>query len=489
MFVVTVLGMTVMGLTGTLSVRDVVLCLFIGCAALGFLLLLVCGHLMPGTLQRGMRRVERAVAALARRLPVHKEIKPWADKLVHSFSSASTKIVSRPRVAVGVFGVMVLAMLCDMAAFMASCVAFGIVSLPALLGAYATALVFNSCSPTPGGVGFVEGLSSAVLASYGHPAALALSAVLTYRCLLYWVPFAVGGVMMRVTGAFGSGRRSEAAAAAPASGAPEAVVRTTAASVPVAAASTAVPSEEPSAKTVYGAPLTSLRLRVLQIISTPEGIKGLVATLVVALAALCEMVVSALPRDPAVLSLFASYLNAPAHPLIDPLVVIVFAYLLLLCCSGLLIQDQGCWLFAVVLTAFLGAGGLFAGNGLWAGLVVLMALVLLVLWHTSFTRHSILRRMGRLVWIVLFGLVVAVLYSVVGMLILHSEIAGQPDLVGTLVLGLRSLVVAPDYSYLGSPRVVWFAWSAYAVARTLILSTATCIVLAVLHNRRARKQM
>jgi uncharacterized membrane protein YbhN (UPF0104 family) len=448
MFVVIVAGLVVMGVTGSLTARDIVLSLFIGIAAAGFLGLLVFGHLAPGLMQRCMRKVESLVAAVCGRLHVRAP-KPWADGLVRSFSSAATRIVSRPKIALTVFGVMVVAMACDMFAFMASGAAFGITSAPALLGGYVTALVFNSFSPTPGGVGFVEGLSAAVLAGYGYPGTLALSAVLSYRAFMYWIPFAVGGVMMRVTGAFGTGRQTG----------------------------------EDEGEGAAGAPRRSLRERVLATLSSKTSLRAVVGTLVVAAAAVVEVVASSLPRDPAIVGVLQAYVPALAGT-IDPTFVVVVAYLVLLCCAGLVIQDQGCWILSVAALAVLGGVSTLAGNGILAELAVLASLVVLVMWHSSYTRHNFLRRIGRLAWVLLYGVVLAVLYAVVCMEVARPNIACAPDVWQAALMGLQMLTTRVDPELLGDPQVIWLAGSIRAVANTLLLATAFAIALMLVTNWR-----
>lgn len=48
--------------------------------------------------------------------------------------------------------------------------------------------------PIPGGIGGVEGGMIAALVAFGEPAGLALTAVLTYRALAFWLPIAPGAV-------------------------------------------------------------------------------------------------------------------------------------------------------------------------------------------------------------------------------------------------------------------------------------------------------
>jgi uncharacterized protein (TIRG00374 family) len=455
MFFVIVIGLIVMGATGSLTARDVLLALVIGIAAACFLGLLAFGHLEPGLLQRIMRKIERFIVAACKKLHIKKTPKPWADNLVHSFSNAATRIVSRPKVALTVFGVMVVAMTCDMLAYMASGFAFGITSAPALLGGYVTALVFNSFSPTPGGVGFVEGLSAAVLTGYGYPGTLSLSAVLTYRAFMYWIPFAIGGVMMRVTGAFSSGKKG---------GEEE--------------------QEEEYAREGLGAekePRIPLRIRILATLSSKTSLRGVIGTLIVAAAAIVEIVASSMPRDPNVVSVLEAYLPAFTQTL-DPAFVISVAYLVLLCCAGLIIQDQGCWILSIVSLVLLGGVSTLAGNGIFAELAVLVALFFLVLWYASYSKHNFLRRIGRLAWVLFYGVVLAVLYAIVCMEVVRDSIACQPTFLQAALLGIQSLVLPPDPAILGDERVIWIARSIRVVANTLLAATVFAIVLMLATN-------
>lgn len=447
MFLVVVAGMTVLWASGMLEARDVALTLLMGAAALGFLSLLVFGHLAPGTLQRIMRRVERLAADVCARLRLRGPA-PWADRMVRSFSDAASRIVGRPRQALSAAAVMVVAMVLDMLAFVCAGLAFGMDWLPALMGAYATALVFNSFSPTPGGVGVVEGLSAAVLAGYGYPLALALSTVLSYRALMYWIPFAVGGVAIRLTGAF-TGGKEEAETGAPAAG---------------AAGGSAV--------------------RALAGRTSPRSLAG---AAVAAVAAVWEMVASALPRDDALLGMLASYVPSSLVPL-DPTLVIAAAYLVLLCVPGLAIQDMGCWILSVASLALLGAVSALAGNGLSAEVVVLVALAALVVLHSGFMRHNFLRRVDRLGWVLLFGAAVAALYAALGMVLMRGPLPGSPDVPHAALVGLWSLVCDPGPDVVGQAgRAAWFSRGARAVSATLLAASAfVAVLVAVSRWRRSR---
>lgn len=427
MFLVILVGFAIMGANGSLSARDVMLGSTIGLAALVFLGLLALGHLKPGLLQRFMRWIESLVVRLCRMLRLRRQPKPWADSLVHSFSHAATELSRRPRKALGVLATMVVAMAFDMLAFMASGFAFGITRVDALLGGYVTALVFNSFTVTPGGVGVVEGMASAVLSGYGYPGTLCVSAVLTYRALMYWIPFAVGGVLMRTTGAF-SGGQQQAKQAGPSRSMP-------------------------------------LRERVYDFMSSRSDRRTALCALVVVVTSVFEIVCATLPADVSRLLLLSQYI--PASGAIDPVVVVIVGYFLLLLVPGLLMHDQGCWLLAVVSTVALGVAAALSAHGLAGIVLVILALVALIVWQGCFTQHTFLRRLDRLVLVLVYAMALAALYAMVGMVALRGMLAPDPGFAGALWMGLQSLVTFPSGAGMG-PHAIWFVGTVRAVLATLM---------------------
>ena len=432
-FLIILVGFFVMGMSGTLTVRDVLFGSVIGVSAAVFLGLLLLGHLKPGLLQRGMRWIEALVVRACRLVRLKRAPRPWADSLVRSFSTAASELSRRPRKALAVFATMVVAMGFDMLAFMASGIAFGIARPDALLGGYVTALVFNSFTVTPGGVGVVETLASAVLSGYGYPGTLAVSAVLTYRALMYWIPFAIGGVMMRATGAFSLG----SAANAPAAGSESAVRRT------------------------LGAFLASRLDR-----------RTAMCALLVAVVAVFEIVCAALPPDAAMVDLLERYM--PAGGAINPVVVVVVGYFLLLLVPGLLMHDQGCWLLGIVSLLLLGVTAALSGHGLGGIVLVIVALALLVVWQGCFTERTFLRRLGRLVVVLLYAMALAVLYAVIGMVALRGSLPGSPGVLDAAWMGVQTLVTLPAGLEPGT-HALWFATSVRAVMATLMV----CLVFVI----------
>jgi undecaprenyl-diphosphatase len=88
--------------------------------------------------------------------------------------------------AVGVTGSYVLALLCSLRAFGAT---------PPLLdvgAAYLVGTAIGAASPTPGGLGAIEAALVAVLLHFGVPGGPAVTGVLAFRLVTYWLPILTG---------------------------------------------------------------------------------------------------------------------------------------------------------------------------------------------------------------------------------------------------------------------------------------------------------
>jgi uncharacterized protein (TIRG00374 family) len=62
---------------------------------------------------------------------------------------------------------------------------------------YLTGSAIGSLVPTPGGLGAVEAALTAGLTAAGLPGAVALSSVLLYRLLTFWLPVPIGWVALK----------------------------------------------------------------------------------------------------------------------------------------------------------------------------------------------------------------------------------------------------------------------------------------------------
>jgi uncharacterized membrane protein YbhN (UPF0104 family) len=106
-------------------------------------------------------------------------------------------IVQRPaKLAVGIGGALLLTaayILCLDASVLAL---GGSVALASVAVVYLTGSAIGSAVPTPGGVGAVEAALSAGLTAAGMPGAKAISAVLLFRLVTFWLPVPIGWVAM-----------------------------------------------------------------------------------------------------------------------------------------------------------------------------------------------------------------------------------------------------------------------------------------------------
>lgn len=71
--------------------------------------------------------------------------------------------------------------------------AFGVrLNFGVLVASYSVGMLFYVMTPTPGGLGFVEGILILVMSSLDVPSESALVITLAYRGLAFWLPFALG---------------------------------------------------------------------------------------------------------------------------------------------------------------------------------------------------------------------------------------------------------------------------------------------------------
>ena len=66
------------------------------------------------------------------------------------------------------------------------------------MGGFAIGYLFLIVSPTPSGLGVVEGVMTVVLSTLRVPLGAAALITLTYRAVTFWFPLAVGGVAFRI---------------------------------------------------------------------------------------------------------------------------------------------------------------------------------------------------------------------------------------------------------------------------------------------------
>lgn len=126
---------------------------------------------------------------------------PWGRReLVPKLGVAWRSVVDmmrslshQPSKSLQLFGGAFVGKLAAIAAFILSCKALGIDLAYARLGfLYLTATTVASAAPTPGGLGAVEAALLAALTGAGVESGVALSAVLVFRLVTYWLPVLPG---------------------------------------------------------------------------------------------------------------------------------------------------------------------------------------------------------------------------------------------------------------------------------------------------------
>lgn len=187
----------------------------IGALALLGLTLILSGPLalglwQPARLQRWLAWVQRLVARLAawvRRPPFLPE--DWAAKNARDFTSAATAVAENPRQLWRTAAILLIAHLINITSLYAVFIAFRHpIDVGPLVAGYAIGILFWIVSPTPQGIGVVEGVMTLVFTSLNVPGSVATIIALAFRGLAFWIPLLVGFVVIRRVETFSMGPRT-----------------------------------------------------------------------------------------------------------------------------------------------------------------------------------------------------------------------------------------------------------------------------------------
>jgi hypothetical protein len=128
----------------------------------------------------------------------------WPEATTVEFTEAANAIVAHPRrllrtaaIALGLHSVDLLSLYTLFRAF-SEPISFG-----GLVAGYAMGFLFWIVSPTPQGVGVVEGVMALVYGSLGVELERATVIALAFRGLTFWLPFGVGFLLLRRLKTFG----------------------------------------------------------------------------------------------------------------------------------------------------------------------------------------------------------------------------------------------------------------------------------------------
>jgi glycosyltransferase 2 family protein len=189
LFAVALVGLLLGGDEGSFAVlfAAAIIMLVVAGAAYGFWLL---SH--PTALRRAVRRALAALSRISRRAAVPPaQLEEWIDGVVEGWRLLRNHGHGHLRslaVAAGYWTFDILCLVLVLLAFHQH------VQLWSVIVAYAVANAAGTFSPTPGGLGAVEGLLIAFLTGMGLDPAAAVAVTLVYRLINFWLPMPAGAV-------------------------------------------------------------------------------------------------------------------------------------------------------------------------------------------------------------------------------------------------------------------------------------------------------
>jgi uncharacterized protein (TIRG00374 family) len=129
----------------------------------------------------------------------------WPARNASEYISAAVAIERHPGRLLLAMGVSLASHLVNLACLYVIFLAFRLpIAFGPLVAGYAMGFVFWVVSPTPQGVGVVEGVIALVYTSLGVPGATAVLVALTFRGLTFWLPLLIGFFMLRRVKSFGA---------------------------------------------------------------------------------------------------------------------------------------------------------------------------------------------------------------------------------------------------------------------------------------------
>ena len=145
------------------------------------------------SLTTGEERSAKVFTALATRVPFVSPVR--VNDLVHKVAERLRQLGSDRELLVRAASWAAANWLLDAASLWVFVAAFGYrVSVVSLLVAFGVANVLAAIPITPGGLGVVEAVLTALLVGFGAPTGVAVLGVASYRLLNFWLPIPLGGL-------------------------------------------------------------------------------------------------------------------------------------------------------------------------------------------------------------------------------------------------------------------------------------------------------
>lgn len=139
------------------------------------------------------KKLERSISIFTKR---KLSLAEHADKLYKEFKDVNKAIIEDPKDWIIAILYACLQHVLLIFALYFIFISLGITPLiRVLMAGYSVGAVFVVVSPTPSGIGFVEGGMYLVFTNLGIPASIATTAVIIYRGLTFWIPLFIGFIL------------------------------------------------------------------------------------------------------------------------------------------------------------------------------------------------------------------------------------------------------------------------------------------------------
>lgn len=195
--VVLVAGLVYLFLRHDLKLYEIIAALSLLLFTAGQAGVLLLGLWQPTLLHRLLSWVQRIVNALAHKFRLRPLPSDWATRNAAEFTEAAAAISSHPWRLGPAVGVGLAAHAVNLASLYTLFRAFQQgTTFGTLVAGYAMGVLFLNISPIPQGIGVVEATMVLVFASLGVSSESALVITLTFRGLTFWVPLALGALVL-----------------------------------------------------------------------------------------------------------------------------------------------------------------------------------------------------------------------------------------------------------------------------------------------------
>ncbi len=204
------IGMVHLFLQHDLEVYQIVGAVILFLMTLALSSVLALGLWQPDLLRRLLLWLKTVANKLAKRLKRADFFDDeWVERNATEYTDASAAIARYPKRLLRTMGIMMIAHIVDLASLYVLFLAFQYpIPIGALVAGYAMGILFWIVSPTPQGIGVVEGVMTLVFTSLGVPAAVAATVTLAFRGLTFWLPLLIGFIILRWVRTFGVEERS-----------------------------------------------------------------------------------------------------------------------------------------------------------------------------------------------------------------------------------------------------------------------------------------